>query len=557
MKSSSSDGLGRSPMSRRRFVGGTALATGAFAIISRQARAQATPGIGVNFNSPATTPFVWPLAFARHAVPLPSWKRLDPLPIPAAHQRYDEFAPVKFYDMHVCECLARPHPQLAASPATAYQESVPGVTFLARYGEPVLCRIRNEMPANVQGFGSSDIITHVHNGHHASESDGWPGDWFGPGQFKDHHWPNIYAGGDWREAKGTLWYHDHRMDYTAQNTYRGLAGFFLLFDHLDSGNENDPSLDAFRLPSGVPDGSRWRGCYDIPLVFTDRRYDPNGRLVMDVMNMDGHLGDKYLVNGRVQPYFEVERRKYRFRLLDGGPSRFYRFALSNGMSFQHIANDGNMLEHPVETDHVDLGVAERADIVVDFSQVPEGVNELYLVNRLLQTSGEKPTDTILPLAESGQLLKFIIRPEMGVPDNSQVPSSLRPLPEMNTPVVRTRNLAFDRRNGMWTVNGNLFDHNRTDITFKRGTAEIWRISTSGGWAHPVHIHMEENRILTYNRKPVDSGILKCRKDVFTLYPGDEMELYIRFRDWLGRYPMHCHNTVHEDHAMMVRIDVVP
>jgi len=557
MKISSADGLGHPAMSRRRFVGGTALATGAFAIISRSARAQAIPAIGVDFNSPATTPWVWPLAFARHAVPLPAWERLDPLPIPEAHQRYDEFAPVKFYDMRVSECLTKPHPQLAASPATAYQGSVPGVTFMGRYGEPVLCRIRNQMPASVQGFGSSDIITHVHNGHHASESDGWPGDWFGPGQFKDHHWPHIYAGGDWREAKGTLWYHDHRMDYTAQNTYRGLAGFFLLFDHLDSGDENDPSLDAFRLPSGVPDGSRWRGCYDIPLVFTDRRYDPNGQLVMDVMNMDGHLGDKYLVNGRVQPYFEVERRKYRFRLLDGGPSRYYRFAMSNGMSFQHIANDGNMLPNPIETDHVDLGVAERADIVVDFSQVPEGVNELYFVNRLLQVSGEKPTDTILPLAESGQLIKFIIRPETGVPDNSQVPSSLRPLPEMNTPVVRTRDLRFDRRNGMWTVNGNVFDHNRTDITFKRGTAEIWRISTSGGWAHPVHIHMEENRILTYNRKPVDSGILNCRKDVFNLYPGDEMELYVRFRDWLGRYAMHCHNTVHEDHAMMVRIDVVP
>jgi FtsP/CotA-like multicopper oxidase with cupredoxin domain len=557
MKISSADGFGHPAMSRRRFVGGTALATGAFAIISRSARAQVTPGIGVDFNSPATTPWVWPLAFARHAVPLPAWKRLDPLPIPAAHQRYDEFAPVKFYDMTVSECLSRPHPQLAASPATAYQGSVPGVTFMGRYGEPVLCRVRNHLPASMQGFGSSDIITHVHNGHHASESDGWPGDWFGPGQFKDHHWPHIYAGGDWREAKGTLWYHDHRMDYTAQNTYRGLSGFFLLFDHLDSGDENDPSLDAFRLPSGVPDGSRWRGCYDIPLVFTDRRYDPNGRLVMDVMDMDGHLGDKYLVNGRVQPYFEVERRKYRFRLLDGGPSRYYLFAMSNGMSFQHIANDGNMLPNPIETDFVDLGVAERADIVVDFSQVPEGVNELYLVNRRLQVSGEKPTDTILPLAESGQLLKFIIRPETGVPDNSQVPSSLRPLPEMDTPVVRTRDFRFDRRNGMWTVNGNVFDHNRTDVTFKRGTAEIWRISTSGGWAHPVHMHMEELRILTYNRKPVDSGVLHCRKDVFNLYPGDEMELYVRFRDWLGRYAMHCHNTVHEDHAMMVRFDVVP
>ena len=540
-------------ISRRRFFGGTALTTGAFAI-------HAHAGDNGNTDPPAspdTTPWLQRLPFAMHAVPLPPWAALDPLPIPAAHQRYDEFAPVKFYNMNVCEGLTRPHPQLASSVVTTYQGSVPGVTFMCRYGEPVLCRINNVLPDVIQGFGSSEIITHVHNGHHASESDGWPGDWFGPGTFKDHHWPNIYAAGDYREGKGTLWYHDHRMDYTAQNTYRGLAGFFLLFDFLDSGDENDPNPDALRLPSGVPDGDRIERCYDIPLVITDRRYDRNGYLTMDVMNMDGVLGDKHLVNGAVQPFFEVERRKYRFRLLAGGPSRFQQLFLSNGMTFKHIANDGNLLPRPRDTDSVYLGVAERADIVVDFSQLPASTRELYLVNRLDQTDPRKPEDELLPWEEAIQLLKFIVKPATGVPDPSRVPEILRPLPDMDTPVVRTREWRFDRSNGMWTVNGRLFDHDRVDAVFRRGTAEIWRISTSGGWAHPVHMHVEEQRVLTYNRVPVTSGPLFARKDVFTLKPGDEMEIYVRFRDWLGRYPMHCHNTVHEDHAMMVRFDVVP
>lgn len=543
-----------SSMTRRRFFGGTALTTGAFAI---HAHAGDDKGNTDPPPSPDTTPWLQRLPFARHAVPLPPWAALDPLPIPAAHQRYDEFAPVKFYNMNVCEALTRPHPQLASSVVTSYQGSVPGVTFMCRYGEPVLCRINNVLPDVIQGFGSSEIITHVHNGHHASESDGWPGDWFGPGTFKDHHWPNIYAAGDYREGKGTLWYHDHRMDYTAQNTYRGLAGFFLLFDFLDSGDENDPNPDALRLPSGVPDGDRIERCYDIPLVIADRRYDRNGFLTMDVMNMDGVLGDKHLVNGAVQPYFEVERRKYRFRLLAGGPSRFQQLFLSNGMTFKHIANDGNLLPRSRVTNSVYLGVAERADIVVDFSQLPASTRELYLVNRLDQTDPRKPEDELLPWEEAIQLLKFIVKPATGVPDPSRVPEILRPLPDMDTPVVRTREWRFDRSNGMWTVNGRLFDHDRVDAVFRRGTAEIWRISTSGGWAHPVHMHVEEQRVLTYNRVPVTSGPLFARKDVFTLKPGDEMELYVRFRDWLGRYPMHCHNTVHEDHAMMVRFDVVP
>ncbi|MFM8641110.1 MAG: multicopper oxidase family protein, partial [Planctomycetota bacterium] len=326
---------------------------------------------------------------------------------------------------------------------------------------------------------------------------------------------------------------------------------------LDSGDENDPNPDALRLPSGVPDGTRTERCYDIPLAFTDRRFDQDGLLFMDVMNMDGVLGDKNLVNGAVQPYFEVERRKYRFRLLAGGPSRFLQLFLSNGMTFQHIANDGNLLPSPIETDSVYLGVAERADIVVDFSQIPESVHELFLVNRLEQDNGRGPKEDLLPMNQAAQPLKFVLKPATNVPDNSRVPNILRPLPEMNTPVVRTREWDFNRTNGMWTVNGRIFDPDRVDVEFKRDTAEIWRLSTAGGWAHPLHIHMEEMHVLSHNGNPVTNTVLHARKDVFTLFPGDQMEIYVRFRDWLGRYPMHCHNTVHEDHAMMAKINVVP
>jgi FtsP/CotA-like multicopper oxidase with cupredoxin domain len=178
------------------------------------------------------------------------------------------------------------------------------------------------------------------------------------------------------------------------------------------------------------------------------------------------------------------------------------------------------------------------------------------VNRLEQTNPRTPETELLPLNQAAQLLKFILKPATAT-DHSRVPNILRPLPAMDTPVVRTREWDFDRTNGMWTVNGRLFDHNRIDAYIKRGTAEIWRIRTAGGWSHPVHIHVEEQRVLSYNGRPVTSGPLFARKDVFTLRQGDEMELYVRFRDWLGRYPMHCHNTVHEDHAMMVRLELVP
>jgi FtsP/CotA-like multicopper oxidase with cupredoxin domain len=106
------------------------------------------------------------------------------------------------------------------------------------------------------------------------------------------------------------------------------------------------------------------------------------------------------------------------------------------------------------------------------------------------------------------------------------------------------------------VNNQLFDPNVSRATVVQGRPEIWHFDTNGGWAHPIHFHLEEGRVLSYNGKSVAGTTLGGRKDVLTLYDGDEMDVFVRFRDFLGRYVMHCHNTVHEDHAMMVRFDVV-
>ncbi len=546
-------------VSRRTFAQGTALATGAFFINTKFSRSM----LANVPASPATTPWMQPLAFAPWKTPIPFGQQyVTGSPIDESrHQRYDEFRPVKFYEMQACEQLCRLHPQLGLSPLSTYDGCVPGPTFMMRYGEPTHCRISNCLPAAPVGYGNCDVTTHVHNGHHAPESDGGPWNIHSPGSYHDHHWPNIYATDittghpDKREAKGTLWYHDHCLDFTSQNVYRGLTGFWLLFDDLDSGNENDPNPDAFRLPSGVPDGKRVKNRYDIPLVFTDRNFDPiTGVQTMDLLNMDGILGDKFLVNGRVQPYFEVERRKYRFRLLDGGISRGYDIWLSNGMTFQYLANDGNMIPVPMEVQNVKLLVAERADIIVDFSQLPASTTELYLVNRAEQTNGRAPTGNTLPMNQANQLLKFIIRPG-SVTDNSRVPTFLREQPEMNVPVVGERTFALTRSNGVWTVNGNIFDQNRCDAAVKINTAEIWNFSTAGGWAHPMHNHCEEPRYLSINGQSVVGTQHQGRKDVHPLYPGDQIRFYIKFRDWLGKYPMHCHNLIHEDHAMMVRWDI--
>jgi FtsP/CotA-like multicopper oxidase with cupredoxin domain len=300
-----------------------------------------------------------------------------------------QFPPKRFYLLRVRQATHVFHPDPPYNRGSiiwGYDGMFPGPTFMSRYGEPILVRIVNGLyfdeNANPTtpgqqipgGFGSPRISTHLHNGHTASESDGNPADFYPPNPvpvhlpqypasirnliFRDHHYAMFRAGldprvsadnpgpnkddGDIAETVSTLWYHDHAMDHTAENVYKGLVGFHLFFDEIDSGNENDPSPKALRLPSGE---------FDIPLLFQDKRFDANGQLFLPRLDSDpppmlGILGDRFTVNGQIQPKLTVQRRKYRFRLLNAGPSRFYQFFLTKDgkdQAFIQISNDESLL----------------------------------------------------------------------------------------------------------------------------------------------------------------------------------------------------------------------
>jgi FtsP/CotA-like multicopper oxidase with cupredoxin domain len=561
-----------SPNNSRRKLLGAGAALAAAANIPKTSAA--TTNGKLVLKSPPTTPFVVPLPVYGAKAPvsalLPPAGRVASGEEAgrAAHQRSAEFQPRKYYELHVKSLAHSFHPELPTQTMWGYDGLLPGPTFVARYTEPIVVRIFNELPAASVGFGSPEISTHLHNLHCGSENDGFPGDYFSPtkagptmtapGKYKDHLYPNCYAGydqypqtdGDPREALGTLWYHDHRLDFTAQNVYKGLAGFYLLFDELDSGNENDPNPNALRLPSGV-------GRYDIPLLIQDRQFDSGGYLAFDQFETDGLLGDKMCVNGKVQPYFSVERRKYRFRLLNASVSRFYEFYLTSNntdQSFTYIANDGNLLPKPLTLRKIRIAPAERGDLVIDFSAYPLG-SKLYIVNKLEQLSGRGPSGRIL--APGTQIMRFDVDADPAQPDASQVPALLRELPPINlAEVVRVRTWRFDRLNGVWSVNGKIFDTFTPAAAPKKGSAEIWVLRVQGDWTHPVHIHFEEGRILSRNgvAPPLHE---QGRKDVFSVRGEEEVRVFLRFRDYVGKYVMHCHNLIHEDHAMMVRWDIEP
>lgn len=542
-----------------------------------------------------------------------------PLPDAAAHQRYEEFHPQEFLVINEREFEWFFHPDAPYTKVVDDQQkgtwvwgfqsgdeppSSPGPTYVARYGTPVLVRRHNRLPtvghARVR-FALPSTTTHLHNGHTASESDGNPQDWIDSGEFWDHHYGNFPASFDPREKLTTLWYHDHRLDFTAANVYAGLYGFYLLFDEKDSDDENDPNPEAFRLPSGE---------FDVPLVLQDMKFelDEQGvaQMVFDNFNTDGMIGDIQTVNRTITPHFKVKRRKYRFRLLNGGPSRFYQVFLRDPQKrtedgehpyFKVITGDGNFLPEPVETQSIYLGVAQRVDFVMDFSHYKPG-DHVYLHNLLKQVNGagpairpiEDPTDPVgRPLGFTDPetfLMRFDVEGDE-VEDPSRVPDFFRPLPTIDLSEVKQRRTwNFDYDGGLWTINSRVMDPNRIDAGIEQGSAEIWTLVNSGNdWAHPIHSHFSEFLILEINGKPYHPAFIQTernddltlieylgipaeerprikvylggpRRDVAVLLPGDEIKLFMRWPDFLGKHVMHCHNVVHEDHAMMIRWDIV-
>jgi FtsP/CotA-like multicopper oxidase with cupredoxin domain len=538
-------------------------------------------------NSPDTTP--WQDELPRLPVLQPV-AALNPAPqkypnTPAgeartvAHQAWDDFPPLRYYEMsqHLAYLRVAPEGELPLQPLWTFNGHSPGPLIVERYGplgQPelgsALLRLRNNLPENNGGFGLPSVTTHLHNGHTPLESDGFPCFFMERGKFYDHHYPNVYAGvkstheaqgGDIREAMHTLWYHDHRIDHTAENTYKGLAGTYILFNERDTGDENT----GFKLPS-FGDGQNPLTSFDIYMVFNDKVFDSQtGLLKFDLFNTDGILGDKYLVNGKINPVLHVSPRRYRFRWLNTGPSRFYQlFVLGPNNStkaFWQISTDGNLLEKPVLVNSSRFSVAERVDVIVDFTN--DAGKTFYLENRLRQDDGRGPDGEVAGAGGGTKILKIMVDGPQ-VADNSINPATIPAeqqvyfyqFPDTNDQERITRTFRFERGNGQWQVNGQLVNNCNQAARFriKRNSVEKWVFqNNSGGWQHPIHMHFEEFQTLHINgNAPKSTGLItRGRKDVFRLEHNMEAKVYFRFRDFIGKIPLHCHNVVHEDHAMMV------
>jgi FtsP/CotA-like multicopper oxidase with cupredoxin domain len=449
-----------------------------------------------------------------------------------------EDKPTRFYQMEIKSAWTEIVPGKRTQ-IFGYDGLYPGPTFRMRVGEPALVRQYNRL-------SGVELSTHLHGGHNPAHSDGYPNFYLLPGEGRDYFWTNtvpmLHGRPDFSESPSTMWYHDHGMDITAYTVLMGLAGFAICTDALEDALIADRVLPAT--------------AHDIPVAIQDRTFNSDGSIFFDPLDHDGYLGDVYVVNGKAFPVFRVQRRKYRFRFLNGCNARVLELRRSDGGVFIGLGKDTWLFPQALEQRTLLLAMANRADVVIDFSNAADVV---YLENILEQDDGRGPDgdlDDRKVNIPGTRILKFIVEGARVQGDVSvTVGTPLRPHePIPTSEVVRTRTFEFGRSRGAWVINGDFFDEGVANAVPVLGSTERWIFrNNSGGWWHPVHIHLESHQQVRLNEglPPMEN---RFKSDVAVLGGNTEIELLMRFRTFPGPFVFHCHNLEHEDMRMMFVFD---
>lgn len=412
---------------------------------------------------------------------------------------------------------------------------------LRELGSGVL-RARHPLPVDqcVHGAaaGPPRTVIHLHGGHVPARYDGFPEDAYPPGESARYVYPN-------RQPAATLWYHDHAIGVTRLNVYMGLAGMYVL---------RDPRAGALALPSGS---------HEVALVIQDRSLRGDGSLIYPEMLGEHFFGNSMLVNGKVWPYLDVDRGKYRFRVLNACNARTLTLTLDDGASFQVIATDGGLLPAPVTVSSLTLSAGERAELVVDFASYTPGTQ------RILRNSAPAPHPGSAGVGVVADVMKFVVGGGTGF--TAALPQRLAGVEPIDEDAsVGSRDFVLQSQPAQqasacphraWLING-LRWHDVREYP-RLGTTEIWRFVNPSGVSHPMHMHLVQFQIL--DRQPIElvDGVVSVLgpalppaaeeagwKDTVLVRPAEAVRVIATFTDYTGAFAYHCHILEHEDHEMM-------
>ncbi len=455
---------------------------------------------------------------------------------------------------------------------------------------------------------------------------------FGPG-FATFEYPN-------NQRATTLWYHDHALGMTRLNVYAGPAGFYLIRGGPDDEVRDRRDNTRARLPGPAPDQrlNPFGTFYEIPIVIQDRSFNADGSLFFPAeraffeglskaeLNIpffpapacDGmasdispiwnpeFFGNTIVVNGQTWPYLDVEQRRYRFRVLNGCGSRFLWLDFSQvpNVEVWQIGADGGFLAAPVNIsadreNRMLVAMAERSDIIVDFTNVPQGDYVLRNIGPDEPFGGGLPGVDFDPSDENttGNVMMFRVGPALSA-DSSTPPRFLKlPSIERLRPSVERQvslneessrvitfvddgtSIQFGCGDGqepfgpqsalLGTLNEDGSGHPRQwmdGITESPtlNTCEEWEIHNFTEDAHPIHVHLVQFQVV--GREPMGGGTSAAGsngplpaetgfKDTVVAYPDEITRIKARFHRE-GRYVWHCHVLEHEDNEMMRPYEVV-
>jgi spore coat protein A len=522
-------------ITRRRFLRASGLSAAGLALRVRAAGRSQEQKLALDLT--ALAPFVTPLPMLQTAKSV-------------GRQRQDG-RDVPLYRMAMRQVEARVHRDLAPTRFWSFGSTFPGPTFDTRTREGLAIEWVNELPKRhvlpidhtLHGAEADTpevrAVVHVHGAKVPSESDGQSDRWIVPGQSARYYYPNA-------QHAATLWYHDHTMGINRLNVYAGLMGVYLIRDEIE---------DALNLPKGL---------FEIPLLFCDRLFDADAQLDYptsddpDAPWVPEVFGEAMLINGALWPYCDVERRRYRFRMINGSNGRFLHLTLPNGLPFCQIGADQGLLDAPVEVTRLDLAPAERADIVIDFSG--QAGNSLNVAN------------------DGQPIMQFRVA-RAPSHDASALPELLRAVPRLReADAVETRFLTLAEDDDLLArptrmlLNGARWHMPVTEQPVLDST-EIWSLANLTDDTHPIHLHLVGFQIL--DRRKFDVFVyLKERRVVFTgpvvlPQPGEAgwkdtvradagmiTRIIVRFDGYAGRYMWHCHILEHGDNEMMRPYEVV-
>jgi FtsP/CotA-like multicopper oxidase with cupredoxin domain len=496
--------------------------------------------------------------------------------------------------------------------------------------------------------GPVPMVTHVHGAVGVGdESDGYAEAWYLPaaneipaGYATEGTWYNFFAGkaaANFGAAWGpgyatfqypnanrasTIWYHDHTLGMTRLNVYAGPAGFYIIRGGPDGDDFVVDSRDGTVavLPGPAPKANdRFppnKTYYEIPIAIQDRSFDEDGSLfypdtraffdgitgpyipdtdISPLWNPE-FFGNFMMINGNTWPFQVVEQRRYRFRFLNGCQSRFLILDFNQipGVEVWAIGNEGGFLAAPVNLtatngNRLPMGLAERADVIVDFTNVPPGNYVLGNVGPDEPYGGGVPGEDfpVADPASTGQVMEFRVVPALA-PDPTTPPQFLQlPAPVPLPPATVTRPLALLEEMSAFfadapaetllgTVAG---DPNvAPGVWAKRlwaepvtenpalGATEVWEFYNATGDAHPIHVHEVVFEVLnrqdifvnedTQEVQVVPGSVARPPeswetgfKDTVTAFPGEVTRIRAQFNT-PGQFVWHCHIVEHEDNEMM-------